>query len=361
MINYHNLESCMHKIGDKHPDLLGIKRSLNFSRRVEISDISSGYDFCAKTQTALTQFQQSKGLSQTGRMNIETWRAIGNEINAFQFEMMFGRSPNAGALRNVIYAHKFRKMFPTESHTKLIRYAFLGGEKGGGGLSLAEVEAIDYGSKLTDTHFGTGEWYDIPITLLINEAYKHAMTPEGMSVKDAMEAAHKWIEATTKVARTYQKSADERNWRSNLREVMDSEALTHFGKACHTYMDSVSPAHHGWQEYRMPKYKDIPDIPRFLLEAYNHGNEESLPPTSEQRETATLYMRGAFLTTFGDRWFGMAVKDNGERKKVYDFLTANGLSWDQDLIPSNVIDSPLPVRPRGINPQTPQIGTATWT
>lgn len=370
MINYHFLKSCIHRIGSNHPDIIGVKRFLNFHHAVEISDIPNGYSFCSKTQTALTQFQQSKGLIQTGRMNIETWRAIGDEMNVSQFEMMFGRSPNAGTLRNIIYTHKLRRMFPTETHTILIEYAFKSGIKDGG-LSASEVEAIDYGSKLTDTLLGTG--YDIPITLLVSEAPKHAMTPGDMEVEDAIKAAHKWIKDNTDKASETQKAADiqaekarqeliKQHQQSNGKPIptpapnpyidsgkMVASALTDFGMACHTYMDSVSPSHHGWQEYKMPKkksYSEDPNEPgsikfsetentrdwiKFFMEGLHHRAEESAPPTDQQREDATLYMRGAFLTTFTNKWFKKAVKSESERQKVYDFVKAKGSFWNEDF------------------------------
>ncbi len=369
MISYHPVKNCLHKSSDKHSDLFGIKRFLNFNRRVEISDLSTNYEFCGKTQTALQQFQQSKGLTQTGRMNVETWRAIGDEMNASQFEMFFGTSPNAGALRSIIYAHKIRRMFPTETHTALIEYAFKEGVKDGG-LSASEVEAIDRGSKLTDTLLGTGGKIDIPITLFVSEAPKHAMVPGDMSVEDAMKAAHEWIKKKTDSAYETQRAADiqaekarqesaTRHQQSGGKPVptpgpdpnrnagtLIVSALTDFGMACHTYMDSVSPAHHGWQVYKMPKMtvkstdpetgviigeEEKTDWIKYGREGLQHMAEESAPPTDQQRKDATLYMRGSFLTTFTNKWFKKAVKSESERQKVYDFVKAKGSFWNEDF------------------------------
>lgn len=63
MISQNLLENCLHKIGDEHYDVIEIKRFPNFHHAAEVSDIPNGYSFCAKTQTALAQFQQSQGLS----------------------------------------------------------------------------------------------------------------------------------------------------------------------------------------------------------------------------------------------------------------------------------------------------------
>lgn len=344
----------MHEFGSNHSDLVSIKGFLKSNYRVRTSDISSGYSFCGKTQTALTEFQQSKGLNATGKLNIETWQAIGEEMKPEQFEAVFGNSPNVKVLRNMMFANKLM-VFPTETHTSLIEYAFQEGKGGNGGLSASEVSFIDYGSKLTDTYFGTGKWYDFPITLIISEAYKHAMTPADMSVEDAIKKAHEWIRTNTSKARDIQQAVDvkraefDKNRRENpelgrLQRVpvsgeMQSTALTEFGRACHTYMDSVSPAHHGWQKYEMPKTIDHNgvknDIPRYIAEGILHKNEESDPPTTEQRDRAASYMRGAFLTTFGDKWFQRAVVDGAEREKTYSFLKSQGLSWNESLVSSS--------------------------
>ena len=378
MINYHNLKNCMHKLGDSHPDLLGIKKFLNAYNNVEISNISNGFDFCAKTQTALAQFQQLKGLNKTGRMNIETWQAIGSEISASQLELMFGRSPSAGLLRNVMYAHKFRRMFPTKTHNALIEYTFGEGKGGGGGLSGSEVEEIALGSRQTDTYFGhgksIGEWeIDIPITLLVSEAYKHAMVPEDKTVEEAQKLAYEWVKSNTTEARRLQRETDTAKQKyidahkdgkpvptpgpdPNLAPgSINLSALNFFGHACHTYMDSFSPAHHGWQRYDMPK-KTITiiqpsgeeiemeawDLKKFIDEGLQHKADESNPPTLEERDNCVRYMRGAFLTTFTNKWFKRAVKSESEKQKIYDFVKAEGLSYEEDFGTTEVPQVELP-------------------
>lgn len=351
MINYHNLKKCMYTSGDNHSDMIGIKSFLNFHHAVKVSDISSGYNFCTKTQTALAQFQNYKGLTSTGRMNTETWQAIGEETGAAQFEASFGNSPNIKVLRNMAFSKKIQMMFLTKIHTLLVQYAFQEGI-GNGGLSASEVSYIDYGSKLTDTYFGTGTLFDIPVTLLIREAYKHAMTPEGMTVEEAIKKSHEWIKENTSKAQEIQQAVDvaradfdeqrkENPEMGRLQRVpvsgeMQSTALTAFGKACHTYMDSVSPAHHGWKKYEIPKTVDEKgvknNIPLFILEAILHGMEESGDPTTEQRDQAISYMRGAFLTTFGDKWFHRAIIGEAEREKTYSFLKSKGLTWNENLV-----------------------------
>ncbi len=367
MINYYNLKNCMHKLGNNHPNLLGIKKFLNACNNVETFGIPSGFDFCAKTQTALAQFQQFKGLDRTGRMNIETWRAIGKEMNASQFELMFGTSSNAGVLRNIMYAHRFRMMFPTKTHNALVEYTFEEGKGGGGGLSRNEVEEIALGSRQTDTYFGHGKsiggWeIDVPITLLISEAYKHAMVPEGKTVEEAQKLAYEWVKTNTKEARRLQREEDDARQKyidahkdgkpvptpgpdpNLVPGSMNLSALNSFGHACHTYMDSFSPAHHGWQRYDMPK-KTITiiqpsgeeiemeawDLKKFIDEGLQHKADENNPPTMEERDNCVKYMRGAFLTTFTNKWFKRAVKSESERQKTYDFVKGLGFFIEEDF------------------------------
>lgn len=334
-------------------------------------------------------------IQSTGRLNIETWQAIGDEVGASQFEATFGNSPNVGTLRNIVFGNKIRRMFPTTTHTALIIYAFQDG-RGDGGLSAQEVNYIDDGSKLTDTYFGTGGLIDIPITLIVSEAPKHAMTPEGMPVEDAKKEAYKWIEKNTGEAREIQRKLDVGRAKSDAQKketpelgylqrvpvLMSSTALEAFGKACHTYMDSVSPAHHGWQEYKISKtrsYYEDPNEPgsiklsetedsvsliKFALEGWAHKKAESAPPNQEQRDECALYMRGAFLTTFGNRWFKRVVKSDSEREKVYSFIKAKRSFWEEDLAPSDirdVKDSPLPMKPHNKNFKEPGMGVVHYT
>lgn len=281
-------------------------------------------------------------------------------------------------------------MFPTESHKHLVEYAFKSGRsqlgEGGGGLSDAEVKSIDFGSRLTDTLFGTGQMFnwtpphiDPAITLIVSEAPKHAMTPGDMSVEAAQEEANKWIRTNTSKAWAKQREACMKHYdasRLNLERSRQSEALhsqrndgrpipaphpipvpsrklegdalTDFGRACHTYMDACSPAHYGWQRYKMPmrtaKITDPEtgivvgeletyDWVTFALEGLAHKKAEEEPPTAAQRDEAVLYMRAAFLTTFGNWWFSTAVRYEKDRNGVYDFLKQRGLSWKEDIIP----------------------------
>ena len=368
MITFHALSNCISKVGDTNPHISGVKIFLNSYYGVKISNLSKDTVFCEKTKQALIEFQRFRRLNVTGLLDVETWQAIGKELGIVRFESSFFHTPNYKVLHKLAFGNKFSRMFPTPTHQSLIEYAFLdGGTKYGdigGRLSKDEVDAIALGSRQTDTYFGHGYGVggfeiDIPITLIISEAPKHAMTPEGMTVEEAMKKAHEWIQQNTSEARRLQKEQDskiekekqelvKKHQLNNGKPVptsapnpyvdsgkMVTSALTAFGKACHTYMDSVSPAHHGWQKYEMPKtvgeYGVKNDIPMFIIEGLQHKSEESAPPTQGQTSQCALYMRGAFLTTFTNKWFKQAVKSESERQKVYDFIKSQGLSWSENF------------------------------
>lgn len=295
-------------------------------------------------------------------------------------------------------------MFPTQHHAALVEFAFKAGGSpywkgvGSGGLSAGEASSIDYGSRLTDTLFGTGQLFnwlpppiiDPPITLIKEQAPKHAMTPGGMAVETAQVQAYAWIHENTNEARRKQREScmkyyeakrldDERSkrlgelhaQRNDGRPIpspppmpiptrrLESSALTAFGKACHTYMDACSPAHYGWQRYEIPvrteklidpetgfsigEYETY-DWLKFIAEGFAHKHAESAPPTIQQRDEAASYMRGAFLTTFGDWWFKKAVTSEIDRTAVYDFVKRNGKSWSEDIIPTQDPPDVIPIR-----------------
>ena len=372
MINLLELTNCLYKLGNSHPSIIGVKKVLNSCSGVKISNIPYSNVFCRKTKEALIQFQSFNRLTQTGTMSLETWQTIGKNLGIIRFEATFFHTSNYKILHNLAFGNKFIRLFPTSTHQLLIEYAFFEGKSEygdrGGGLSRVEVDAIVRGSRLSDTYFGHGYSIggleiDIPITLLISEAYKHAMTPEGMTVDDARREGHKWIiRNTTEAWRIQQKKnvspipspAPVPNVPTAPKpRKLSLEALKFFGKACHTYMDSESPAHHGWQEYKMPKGTARIDDPRgvqigeyefwdwwtFVHEGLQHKADESDTPTQSQKDNSILYMRGAFLTTFTNQWFKRAVKTEGERQKVYNFVRANGLSWEEDFSGQNRGDS----------------------
>jgi peptidoglycan hydrolase-like protein with peptidoglycan-binding domain len=382
-VTYHNLKSLFIKSGNSSPYVMGVKSFLNSYYGVRISDIPRDNNFCQKTVKAIIEFQIYNHLTPTGNLNVETWQTIGREMGIVRFENSFFNTPNHLALRSLTFGNRYATMFPTKTHNALIEYAFSDNSsygKSGGGLSQAEVNSIALGSRQTDTYFGHGKevagWeIDIPITLLISEAYKHAMVPEGKTVEEAQKLAYEWIKTNTSEARRLQRSADDTKQKyidahkegkpvptprpdPNLSSgSMDLSALNTFGHACHTYMDFFSPAHHGWQKYKMPKMtvkitdpetgsiigeQEKNDWIKYVQEGLQHKADESAEPTVEEKDNCVKYMRGAFLTTFTDKWFKRAVTSESERKKIYDFIKGQGLSWSEDFYSTEVPQIEIP-------------------
>ena len=191
-------------------------------------------------------------------------------------------------------------MFPTQHHTALVEFAFKAGgssywkSAGSGGLSAAEVSAIDYGSRLTDTLFGTGQLFNLtpphvdpPITAIVSEAPKHAMTPGDMSVDVARAQAYKWISENTGLAREKQRASCMKNYEAVR---LNNEKSKHIA-----------------EQHRMA----------------NNGRPIPSPPA--------------------------AIKSEKDRNDVYDFLKRTGQSWNEDIIPkqeniSAAIGSLMPPR-----------------
>lgn len=81
---------------------------------------------------------------------------------------------------------------------------------------------------------------------------------------------------------------------------------------------------------------------KFIDEGLQHKADESNPPTMEERNNCVKYMRGAFLTTFTNKWFKRAVKSESERQKTYDFVRAEGLSYDENFWTTEVPQIEIP-------------------
>lgn len=82
------LRSYMFRVGSNHNAVRTVKLFLNAHHKVPIFDLKSDSVFDAKTQTALTQFQKSKNLLTTGRMDLRTWSAIGAEMHGAQINII---------------------------------------------------------------------------------------------------------------------------------------------------------------------------------------------------------------------------------------------------------------------------------
>lgn len=82
------LRSYMFRVGNKHNAIRNIKSFLNSHHRVPIFDLKNDLIFDAKMQTALAQFQKSKNLLTTGRMDLRTWSAVGESMHPAQINIV---------------------------------------------------------------------------------------------------------------------------------------------------------------------------------------------------------------------------------------------------------------------------------
>jgi RHS repeat-associated protein len=228
----------------------------------------------------------------------------------------------------LVYTDKNGK-WPTETHDLIIGLALPG-------LNKYQLDRIRYGSALVDTLWGTGSYADIPITLLIANAYMHAMTPGGMTEDEARSLAEQFIEKNLNDAVTEQLNGF--GPKQSDYPMFSAEALTSFGQAMHTIMDNTSPAHKGFQVYAMPEttvyWHGVPikiaNIPQWIQEGLEHKALESRPPTREELADNILSLRVNFLATFGNKAFIKAVPDAKQRQKIYDYMKENELNYTED-------------------------------
>jgi len=82
------LRSYMFRVGSSHNGVRTIKTFLNAHPEVPTFDLKNDSVFDAKTQTALAQFQKSKNLLTTGRMDLRTWSAVGESMHPTQINII---------------------------------------------------------------------------------------------------------------------------------------------------------------------------------------------------------------------------------------------------------------------------------
>ncbi len=235
--------------------------------------------------------------------------------------------------------------YPTEIHNDIVKRAFPG-------LSDTQQKMIMYGSALVDTSLGTGSWiqfggngsnpnmeslisigviFDFPKTLLPSEAYKHAMIPEGMSEEQAYNKAYDYIVTEVNTALGQQNQLDPTG------QTLSLDALTSFGKAAHTIMDSTSPTHRYFQPYGIPTKVEFDefgvnigtsyDWGAFVMDSWKHKDGESGGNVTEaDKISAIRRLQLNFLTSFGKTAFEIAVTDQNERDAIYQIVNnSNGV------------------------------------
>lgn len=196
-------------------------------------------------------------------------------------------------------------MWGTDTHDFLVKEAFQG-------LTSREVYRIQLGSRRVDTYFGSGKWHDIPITLIISEAPKHAMRPEGMTKAAAEQKALEWINAKVNDAIRQQRTFKEQGGKG-----LSETALFSFGCGAHTLMDWTSPAHADFQEYKVPKKvifipslsgllypMVVMDLKKYVKEGLEHKENETHDKlTLNQKNRAIKSMQVLFRETFGITYY----------------------------------------------------------
>lgn len=102
-----NLKSYMFQNGHNHFAVKVIKTFLNSNQRTSITNLKPDNSFDANTEKALADFQKSKSLIPTGRMDIKTWLAIGAEMNLIQINLVSMSDQTVRDLLTLGYRSKF--------------------------------------------------------------------------------------------------------------------------------------------------------------------------------------------------------------------------------------------------------------
>lgn len=192
-------------------------------------------------------------------------------------------------------------VWPPATHDLLVDKAF------SKGLTQDELFHIKRGSRHTDAAYGV-----VPVTLIVSNAYKHAMTPCGMKKEDAIKKAHEFIIGKWEEARKLQA---EYLLRPTSNSPFAASALFAFGEGAHTYMDNTSPAHNYFQEYCYPEIYDNPtgvddeiiEGVKYYCEMRQHSQDESHTPTPEEEKATVEILHVYFRHTFDESGLQIAL------------------------------------------------------
>lgn len=205
--------------------------------------------------------------------------------------------------------------WPTETHNKLIEYAFKG-------LSSEQITLIKTGSNKTDISSSNK-----PIsTLWPSEAHKHAMTAGGLTPEQSWQKAKEFLNEKMADVRKIQSQ-----WEANGGKGIAPQALWVLGQATHVYEDATSPAHGFDKIYSIPTKTVITtnldgsetvtttyDLNAWQKELESHAQVESGEPTAAQYAQSALYSRAFFLIAFGEEKFNQLEMSDEERKAARD-------------------------------------------
>ena len=203
--------------------------------------------------------------------------------------------------------------WPTATHNKLLEYSFKG-------LTDGNKAMIKAGSYKTDIRSGGKPMS----TLWPSEAFKHVMTPEGMTPEQAQRKAQDFLNAKLTQARKLQSE-----WEGKGGNGLSGMALMAVGEATHVYEDMTSPAHGFDKTYGIPlktititssdgsefSYEDH-DLQKWRQELDEHAHQESGEPTPEQYAQTALRNRAFFFLAFGEEKFNQLEMSDQERTEA---------------------------------------------
>lgn len=148
-------------------------------------------------------------------------------------------------------------LWSTAIHNQIVSTAFKGT------LSGSDIQALHGASEYVDEDQSLGG------------SYKHAMRAPGESVGEAHAAYRNFVCSNFKAAQRYEGRGQHR------------QAIFALGQAFHSLMDSTSPAHVGFQEWRGLRH---------LADANEHRKKES--SISKSQLTSTSGLLSAYYSAF---------------------------------------------------------------
>jgi hypothetical protein len=188
------------------------------------------------------------------------------------------------------------------------------------GLSKTELSVITAGVLSVD---GASDGKPLS-TYWPSEAYKHYMTPDGMTSDDAWQAGKDWLNGKLEAAKEAQ-----RDWEASGKDGISPSALFAVGEAAHLYQHMTSPAHGLGKTYSVPTIEvevggtkiNVPDIGKFRQEQKEHNEQESRDPTPEEQSRSQHYARTFFLIVFGSKQFERIAMSDEERSAAQQFCS----------------------------------------
>jgi RHS repeat-associated protein len=225
--------------------------------------------------------------------------------------------------------------WPTGTHSRIINQAL-------NTMSEKFRSAVRWGSIKTD----------YPGTVLERNAHKHAMTPASYITKTcdvdcakgkARQAATEFVNANLNKAAEKFKEAQKYGQGSDQGVALVKESLTYFGRAIHTVMDNVSPAHGGFQIFTgytttfatnaaMGAASGggiagalVSGVAGTAQDISDHNKTEERDPTPQEYDVMSDRIRVLFQEVYGQDAYNSSVSEE-ERKKTRERSSQPGFS-----------------------------------